>query len=664
MPHILILLLAVLGSAQWMPLQAQSFQAYVKAGEEAMRDRDYYAALFYYELALERKADAAVWYASAEAARQFYALEIAATYYQQVCDSEAAAGFPEAAFWLAMCKKGIGQYTEAAHWLERYLSQSGLPAARVAQAKLEQQACEMALSRDQADPLWTVRRMGRELNTPYSEFGAVITGDSLFFSSYRFDWPKDRHRPARKQARLMLSKGQGRGRLLPKGFNADTLHTAHTAFSPAGDRMYFTVCRFKGGAAIQCQLAYRDRDRRGRWRPEYNLLPASINLPGYTATQPAAAYDSLLKRQLLYFVSDRPGGSGGLDLWQVGVPKAGEGWPDPKPVTELNTPLDELTPYYHTPSGRLFFSSDGYQGWGGYDVFVSQRTADSLWAKPTNLGADINSSYNDVYYFLQKDGQRGLFSSNRPGGAYLDERSRSCCQDIFAFERIPPKPVNVPPTADEVVSLPDKTPELPQPKPEPVYRDLSDFLPLALYFDNDEPDKRTRRTTTRQSYGDTYARYYPRRAEYHSRYLTNLSGERAELASESIDAFFDDELRGGYEKLQRFSEILLERLQTGHKVEIFIKGYTSPRAQSDYNLFLGQRRVSSARLHFDTWREGTFQAYLASGQLIISEVSFGETKAARDVADALDNERESIYSPAAARERRVEIVEVKEGKQE
>jgi hypothetical protein len=65
-------------------------------------------------------------------------------------------------------------------------------------------------------------------------------------------------------------------------------------------------------------------------------------------------------------------------------------------------------------------------------------------------------------------------------------------------------------------------------------------------------------------------------------------------------------------------------------------------------------------LHFDSWREGIFATYIASGQLVISEVSFGETQAATGVADALEDERASIYSPAAARERRVEIVEVKE----
>ena len=94
-------------------------------------------------------------------------------------------------------------------------------------------------------------------------------------------------------------------------------------------------------------------------------------------------------------------------------------------------------------------------------------------------------------------------------------------------------------------------------------------------------------------------------------------------------------------------------------MEIFLKGYTSPRAQGDYNLLLGKRRVSAVRSHFPKWEGGALQAYLTSGRLLISEVSFGETRAAAAAQDEKAGERNSIYSPGAARERRVEIVEIK-----
>ena len=148
---------------------------------------------------------------------------------------------------------------------------------------------------------------------------------------------------------------------------------------------------------------------------------------------------------------------------------------------------------------------------------------------------------------------------------------------------VPPKPPVVP------------APPPPLPEPEPVPETLEDFLPLALYFDNDEPDKRTRRTYTRKDYISTYKPYISRWEEYRSEYAAPLEEQKRWEAEEAIDDFFSDSVQKGYNHLLLFSDILLSRLQAGEQVEIFIKGYTSPRAKSDYNDRLGQRRVSSLK---------------------------------------------------------------------
>ena len=96
-------------------------------------------------------------------------------------------------------------------------------------------------------------------------------------------------------------------------------------------------------------------------------------------------------------------------------------------------------------------------------------------------------------------------------------------------------------------------------------------------------------------------------------------------------------------------------------MEIFVTGYTSPRAQSDYNVNLGKRRVSSVRNHFASYANGILLSYLNSGKLLITERSYGETTAAAGVSDDLEDVRNSIYAIGAAKERRVEIVEVKIG---
>ncbi|MEZ4986928.1 MAG: hypothetical protein R2795_18140 [Saprospiraceae bacterium] len=140
---------------------------------------------------------------------------------------------------------------------------------------------------------------------------------------------------------------------------------------------------------------------------------------------------------------------------------------------------------------------------------------------------------------------------------------------------------------------------------------------------------------------------------YYEQYEDDSEGQDA------IAAFFENEVVKGQRHLDHFSHLLLTQLQTGRQVEIFLKGYTSPRAQGDYNLLLGKRRVSSVRNHFLSWRAGALKPYILSGQLVITEVSFGETKAAALAKDEKAGEKSSIYSPEAARERRVEIVEIR-----
>jgi hypothetical protein len=269
----------------------------------------------------------------------------------------------------------------------------------------------------------------------------------------------------------------------------------------------------------------------------------------------------------------------------------------------------------------------------------------------------VNSSYNDLYYSLTGDTTLAFLASNRTGAYYLDEDFEACCNDLYAVQYLLPAPDT--PALTEVPVTPEPVqPRIPE--PEPVPNTLQDFLPLALYFDNDEPDKRTRRTTTQRTYGETYEDYAARKPEYLDRFADPLEVELREEATYAVEAFFEEEVDKGFLFLGRFSEILLQRLESGDTVEIFMKGYTSPRAKKDYNLALSKRRISSVRNHFRTYEGGVFLPYLEDGQLILSERPFGEATASNTVSDALEDLRNSIYHPDAARERRVEIVEIKD----
>jgi len=215
---------------------------------------------------------------------------------------------------------------------------------------------------------------------------------------------------------------------------------------------------------------------------------------------------------------------------------------------------------------------------------------------------------------------------------------------------------------DTLPVLVEKKPDVPvaKPEPPPVEKpEMADFKGMPLYFDNDEPDKRTRRTTTKKTYEETVQAYLNRQNEYRERFTDKTEETKIEAAEQLVDDFFEHEIRRGYEQLGQLSDLLLEHLKNGEALEVLIKGYTSPRAESDYNIDLGKRRISSVRNYFENWSEGTLQPYLRSGKLKITETSFGETTARAGVSDKLTDERNSIYHPEAARERRVEIVEVR-----
>lgn len=120
----------------------------------------------------------------------------------------------------------------------------------------------------------------------------------------------------------------------------------------------------------------------------------------------------------IYFTSDRPGGYGGRDLYRIRrLPN--DQWSLPMNLgPTINTPYDEDAPFMHSDGVTLFFSSNGHNTMGGYDVFKSQLVDPDMngWTVPENMGYPLNTVNDDIYFCLSDDGQTGYFSSERPGG--------------------------------------------------------------------------------------------------------------------------------------------------------------------------------------------------------------------------------------------------------
>ncbi len=633
----------------------QSAKAFEKAGDKVKGEGNLGAALYYYENAAEIKPEEPrLLHKCAETAHAFQVFEVAKSYYSKLLDQDEYGKHKEVLWGMAKVEKSLGNYEEAIRWL-KLLKAEELETNWQKQVNQEIADCTWALEQIMEANTILIEHLDKKINSRYSDFAPQKMGDSLIFSTYKYEFKEDKHRPKRRLTKIVLSKKNRRARPLRRGFNFQDAHSAHLAFSKYPNRIYFTKCEFISSANIRCALYSRERKReRSRWGSA-KRVGKPINLKGFTTTHPNIVWDSTRQKEVLYFVSDRPGGAGGLDIWMSELDEEGN-FSEPVNLKSINTSKDDITPFFHKPSQTLYFSSEGYSRYGGFDI-VRSMWVDSTWSTPVLLDYPVNTSYNDLYYSLDADSTEAYFASNRLGSRYLNPDNKTCCNDIYRAvfpEPLPPPEEDLVDSTELVAEVPVDTVPLPK-----ELETLEDFLPLALYFHNDEPDRRSKKSTTKKTYTDTYYPYYEMKEEYIEEYTRPLEGESIYEAEDELDDFFEEKVRKGFEHLNKFSEILLSRLENGDEVEIFIKGFTSPRAQSDYNLALGKRRISSLLNHFASYRDGIFAPYLQSRQLILSERSFGEEQARKTVSDQLEDKRNSIYSVEAAVERRVEIVEIR-----
>jgi len=117
--------------------------------------------------------------------------------------------------------------------------------------------------------------------------------------------------------------------------------------------------------------------------------------------------------RILYFISDRPGGMGGKDIW-MSQREHNDTWSTPINLSAINTPYDEEGVFIHPDGKTLYFSSKGHNTMGGYDIFISIND-NSEWSNPINLGYPINTAADDLCFVLASSGQRAYFSSSRQG---------------------------------------------------------------------------------------------------------------------------------------------------------------------------------------------------------------------------------------------------------
>jgi hypothetical protein len=177
---------------------------------------------------------------------------------------------------------------------------------------------------------------------------------------------------------------------------------------------------------------------------------------------------------------------------------------------------------------------------------------------------------------------------------------------------------------------------------------IEQWLPISLYFHNDEPNPRSVESTTQIKYGDCFQSYLNQAPQY----LKMLNNPM------EWESFEDQYLSVPYGQLQKAIPLMLKALQKGGVVTLQVRGFASPRAATDYNEKLTGRRIASLVNEILSYQNGIFKPYY-NQQFFVESLPFGERKSAKGVSDVLEDEKGSIYSKAAREERRIEILGIR-----
>lgn len=210
---------------------------------------------------------------------------------------------------------------------------------------------------------------------------------------------------AQHEENLMISRRDGQGNWQAPESISPYINTVNNegtcTISADGRTLIFTSCKGRQGYG-SCDLFISQRT--GDTWSEPKNLGSTINSRSWES-QPSLSADG----RTLYFVSNRPGGLGGNDIYMSRLTQEA-GWSRPENLGDpVNTPQDEISPFIHANGQTLYFASNGHQSMGGYDLFVTELQDDE-WQQPRNLGYPINTHEDQVSLYVTPDGLQGYYA--------------------------------------------------------------------------------------------------------------------------------------------------------------------------------------------------------------------------------------------------------------
>lgn len=327
-------------------------------------------------------------------------------------------GYTEAFHELGLARHGQYRFDEAIDLLERYKS---LHFRLVKDAEVDRR---IAMSRSAKhymnDPVeGRITNLGPMINSTAHDYCPLVTADGgeLYFTSRRKGTTGEMKDAAGQYFEdIYMARridGIWTNAVRMRAPINTRMHDATVGLNPDGSSMiiYRTHPTLLSGDLYESVL------RNGQWT-EPLLMTERINSKDH---EPSASIAP--GGDEIYFTSDRPGGFGGRDLYRIRRLPNGE-WSLPLNLgPRVNTQYDEDAPFMHSDGATLFFSSNGHNTMGGYDIFKTVLTDPDMngWSEPENMGYPLNTVNDDIYFSLSEDGQTGFFSSAREGGMGMQD---------------------------------------------------------------------------------------------------------------------------------------------------------------------------------------------------------------------------------------------------
>lgn len=644
--------------------QAQSIKQLLKQGSDAMSIKDYSSATqIYNQIILIDSSNVTYQLLFADASRLNYDNATALHWYEKIFKQDNGKTYTEVSFYIATQLKNTGKYKDAKKYFDKYYkkqknSKDKTKKQLALKAKQEFEACDIAqiLVKNPVDV--KILHLDSMVNSKVSEYAPFEYDSLLYFSSLRDKSKSDAngvgfnklytaHKSSTKENKFLKAQE------LDSLFNKNGIHNANTSFNADFTKIFVSRCGAINASQYKCEI-YVSNFKEAHWT-DLQKLPTPINVEGSNTTQPC--FSELNGKDVLFFASDRGAGEGAMDIWYAYMNKD-ESFETPVNAgKKVNTIEDEITPWYVKENNTLFFSSTWHKGLGNFDIFKSEYKNNTSTSSATtsvgsvqrefidaeNLGYPINSSYNDIYYSINSKKDKAYISSNRLGSYFEDKPS--CCNDIYSF---PITPLTEPPKPIDTTAL--------------IINQMKVLCPLTLYFHNDEPEPKTKVIVTKKNYKKTYEDYTVLKQKYFAEYTKGLEGDAKNLAQNRVENFFEDSVDAGMQDLEKFAQLLEQVLARGEKVKITMKGYCSPLASTDYNVNLAKRRISSLQNYFLEYNNGEFVKYVnntnpAEGSIEFTNEDIGELPISK-VSDDVKDVRNSVYSPYAAMERKIQIIAV------